>query len=137
MELMYTLSEIDIAAKGLLDHIAEKKCLVFHGEMGAGKTTLISTLCNLLGVEGNCSSPTFSIINEYSTSSGKVIYHIDLYRLKDEQEAIAAGVEDCVLSGNYCFVEWPERASELFFTQTVHCFLSVMNTDSRKLKIIM
>lgn len=137
MELMYSLSEINIAAQWLLDHIGDKKCLVFHGEMGAGKTTLISTLCTLLGAEGNTSSPTFSIINEYSTSSVKVIYHIDLYRLKDEQEAIAAGVEDCILSGDYCFVEWPERASGLFLTNTVNCFLSVINADSRKLSIIL
>jgi tRNA threonylcarbamoyladenosine biosynthesis protein TsaE len=86
-----------------------------------------------LGVEQKVSSPTFSIINEYKTKVGESIYHIDLYRLKDEEEAIRAGVEECLYSGNMCFVEWPERALAMFPADTVYLNFEVLAEQKRKI----
>jgi tRNA threonylcarbamoyladenosine biosynthesis protein TsaE len=102
--------------------------------MGAGKTTFIHALCELKGVKDVVGSPTFSIINEYSFAGG-MIYHIYLYRLKDEEEAMRAGVEDCLYSDHTCFVEWPEKASGIFPSDTVHVFIEVINSDTRYLTI--
>ncbi len=137
MDLIYTLEDIKIAANWLLNNIKEATCLAFYGEMGVGKTTLINQVCKELGAASNFSSPTFSIINEYVTMDNNTIYHIDLYRLKDEMEVIAAGVEDCMFSGCYCFVEWPERAAGLFPINHVKCHLTILDVNTRKLSIIM
>lgn len=131
----FHIDELEHASKWLIDISNSKKCFAFHGEMGTGKTTLISAICRQLGVIKSLSSPTFSIINEYVTSSGETIYHIDLYRLKNEQEAIAAGVEDCIYSNKYCFVEWPERAMGLFPEETIHCYLERSGASSRNLQL--
>jgi tRNA threonylcarbamoyladenosine biosynthesis protein TsaE len=88
--------------------------------MGTGKTTFIAALCRAKGVQSIPSSPTFSLINEYTLMSGDPIYHIDLYRLRDEEEAREAGVEDCLFSGNFCLVEWPEKAPGIFPENTLH-----------------
>jgi tRNA threonylcarbamoyladenosine biosynthesis protein TsaE len=108
----------------------------FHGEMGAGKTTIIEVLCRARGVKESMGSPTFSIINEYSfEENGKerIIYHIDLYRLKDEEEILQAGVEDCVYSSQICFVEWPEKAPELFDGTAAHVYIETIDETHRKL----
>ncbi len=135
MELNYKLTDISNTAKWFLDNTSTSKCFAFHGEMGAGKTTFINTVCMLLGVRNGLSSPTFSIINEYVQDSGKSIYHIDLYRLKDEAEAVVAGVEDCLYSGNYCFVEWPEKAPGIFPTDVIHVYIHTIDTDTRNIKL--
>jgi len=132
MELIFNIADLSNAANWLLENIKTQKCVAFHGEMGAGKTTFITAICRHLGAGGDINSPTFSIINEYKMPTS-IIYHIDLYRLKNEQEAILAGVEDCLTSGNYCFVEWPERAQGLFPEGTAQCYLTLINMDTRKL----
>ncbi len=135
MEFLYSIEEINLAAKWLLEQAGNSKVIAFHGELGAGKTTLISVICGELGVKDTVSSPTFSIINIYETESGSRLYHLDLYRLKSEQEAIEAGIEECVESGSFCFVEWPERFPDLF-TGEMHCYLSHAGSTKRKLEII-
>lgn len=135
MELNYHLNEISVVAERFISLIDDKKNFAFHGEMGAGKTTFITAVCQLLGAKDSFSSPTFSIINEYGTNGGTSIYHIDLYRLKDAAEAVTAGVEDCLYSGSYCFVEWPERAPVIFPEDTVHCHISAVGDHERMLKI--
>ncbi len=135
MEVIFSLDKIEEAAKTFLSVIAEYKVFALHGEMGAGKTTFVHAVCEAEGVRHNISSPTFSIINEYHTLSGKIIYHIDLYRLKDEREALQAGVEDCLFSGNKCFVEWPDKAPDIFPEDTLHLIISVVDMNTRKLKI--
>jgi tRNA threonylcarbamoyladenosine biosynthesis protein TsaE len=138
MEIEFTLSEIKRVAGKLWTAIADKKVLAFHGSMGAGKTTFIHALCDVKGVKDVVGSPTFSIINEYiymENSQAKKIYHIDLYRLKDEQEAIRAGVEDCLYSDHICFVEWPEKAPGLFPDDTIHVFIELVDDNTRSLKI--
>jgi tRNA threonylcarbamoyladenosine biosynthesis protein TsaE len=135
MELIFTLDEIREAAKKMLDATANYSVFALHGEMGAGKTTFVHAVCEAAGVKDNISSPTFSIINQYTTQNGQIIYHIDLYRLKDEEEAIQAGVEDCLYSGNTCFVEWPEKAPDIFPVNTLHLTITAIDTNTRKLKI--
>lgn len=132
MDLNFSLNDIKIAATQLLKEAAAKTVLAFHGDMGAGKTTFIHALCEVMGVKGAVSSPTFSIINQYDTAAGKTIYHMDLYRLKDEQEALNAGVEDCLYSGNLCLVEWPEKAPGIFPDDTLHITISSTGANSRK-----
>ena len=135
MDVSFSLNKINEAAGKFLKAIAGKNIIALHGEMGAGKTTFVHAVCNMLGVKNSVSSPTFSIINEYKSAEGKTIYHIDLYRLKNEQEAINAGVEDCLNSGNICMVEWPEIAPALFPDDTVHCYISITGDSERKLVI--
>ncbi len=135
MVVNFTLTDIDQAAIKFIDAIKQNKVVAFHGEMGAGKTTFINAVCRLLQVKDMISSPTFSIINEYTTSNERVVFHIDLYRLKDEAEAIAAGVEECIQSNSYCFVEWPEKAIGIFPPDTLHCYLTSTGNNERKLLI--
>ena len=135
MDVNFSLENINEAATTFLASIGERKVIALHGQMGAGKTTFVHALCDALKVHDTVSSPTFSIINEYNAAEAGVIYHIDLYRLKDEQEAINAGVEDCFYSGNLCLVEWPEITPALFPDDTVHCYLSVSGDKERKLVI--
>ena len=135
MELIFNIADIQGAASSFLEASKLPGVFAFHGEMGAGKTTFIHALCDRLQVTSRVSSPTFSIINEYSSPSGR-IFHIDLYRLRDEQEALRAGVEDCLYSGETCFVEWPQRAPGIFPPQTTHFQLTVHGEGTRKLSSI-
>lgn len=95
-------------AKELLRLGANIKVWLFYGEMGSGKTTLIKVLCSLLKVEDLVSSPTFAIVNEYRSGAGKV-FHFDFYRIRNEAEAYEIGTEEYFYSGEYCFIEWPEK----------------------------
>ena len=135
MDVVFILSDIKNAAEQFLAAAGTTSIFAFHGEMGAGKTTFIHALCEVMDVKDTIASPTFSIINQYATNSGKTVYHIDLYRLKDEQEAINTGVEDCLYSGNTCFVEWPEKAPGIFPDDTLHVTITSINTNTRKLQI--
>lgn len=135
MVVDFKLENIEETAQAFLSAIKPKKVIAFHGEMGAGKTTFIHAVCNEMEVENAISSPTFSIINEYSLPNGSTIFHMDLYRLKDEEEAINAGVEDALYSGDLCLVEWPEKAPGIFPTDTVHCYLTSVSDNERKLQI--
>ena len=138
MEIEYSLDEIKKTATWLWKQYPAGRVFAFHGEMGAGKTTFIHALCEVKAVRDVVSSPTFSIINEYvyeEAGNEKAIFHIDLYRLKDEEEAMRAGVEDCLYSDHICLVEWPERAPGLFPAGTIHLRLEVQDGSRRKLKI--
>lgn len=135
MVVEFSLDKIKEAAQAFVAAIENRKVIAFHGEMGAGKTTFITALCHALGVTNAVSSPTFSIINEYRSAGGERIYHMDLYRLKDETEATNAGVEDAIYSGDLCLVEWPEKAPGIFPPDTVHCYLQSVAGNQRKLQI--
>ncbi|MBK8365805.1 MAG: tRNA (adenosine(37)-N6)-threonylcarbamoyltransferase complex ATPase subunit type 1 TsaE [Bacteroidetes bacterium] len=106
-------SELASAAKSLINFAGEVKVWIFKGEMGAGKTTFIRYICQELEVVENVSSPTFSIINEYSCKNGELVYHFDFYRIEKEQEAVDIGCEEYFYSGNICLVEWPEKILNL------------------------
>ena len=135
MEVIFSLQEINEVAKKVIAVMGDKKILALHGQMGAGKTTFTHAFCDALGVTDVVNSPTFSIINQYQTNDGEIIYHLDLYRLKDEEEAINAGVEDCLYSGNICLVEWPERIPTIFPEDTLHIKLEVLNATQRKISL--
>jgi tRNA threonylcarbamoyladenosine biosynthesis protein TsaE len=134
MEWTFNLTEIDQMARVFWNAFPNKKIYAFQGNMGAGKTSFIRALCGLKKVKETVGSPTFSIINEYSSTSG-IIYHLDLYRLKDEEEAIRAGVEDCLYSGEICLVEWPDRAPGIFPSDTLGIKLEMLDPDTRKLQV--
>lgn len=137
MELIFALDNIKDAAAGFWKQAAGKKVFAFHGTMGAGKTTFIHALCDAKGVKDVVSSPTFSIINEYqyeSAGSLQPLFHMDLYRLKDEEEARQAGAEDVLYSGQLCLVEWPEKAPGIFPDDTVHVFIEPSDNTTRKLR---
>ena len=135
MELIFNLEQIKDAAKKLLMTVPGQKVFALHGEMGAGKTTFIHALCEVMGVSDVVTSPTFSIINQYRMVSGETVYHMDLYRIKDGNEAVNAGMEDCLYSGNTCLVEWPERAPGIFPAETLHLTISSVDANTRKLQI--
>lgn len=133
MQLTYTLQTINEAAKQFWQAAGNAKVFALHGNMGAGKTTLVHALCVVKGVKDVVGSPTFSLINEYRGATGNIIYHLDLYRLETEEEAIRAGVEDCLFSGEICLVEWPEKAGHLFPDDTVHVKIDWVDDKTRKL----
>jgi tRNA threonylcarbamoyladenosine biosynthesis protein TsaE len=138
MEWTFSLDNIDRIAKECWKETEGKTVLAFHGPMGAGKTTFIHALCGVKAVKDVVGSPTFSIINEYvydCEGTKRVLFHMDLYRIKDEEEAARAGVEDALYSGNTCLVEWPERAAGLFPDHTVHAYIEVVDGETRRLKI--
>lgn len=110
----YTQSELDLVASSLLEEGRGLPIWLFEGAMGAGKTTLIKVICEKLGVISNVHSPTFGVVNEYITGQGKAVFHFDCYRLKDEEEAMDIGIEEYFDSGDYCFVEWPEKIESLW-----------------------
>jgi tRNA threonylcarbamoyladenosine biosynthesis protein TsaE len=108
------LSELDSVAKQLLKLGRSTPVWLFNGSMGVGKTTLIKKLCDQLQVTSTVQSPTFAIVNEYETTHQKVVYHFDFYRIKNENEAYDIGVEEYLYSGDYCFIEWPEKIESLW-----------------------
>lgn len=110
-------------ARVILQGYPEARLLAFHGDLGAGKTTLIKAMGQVLGVADAMSSPTFALVNEYRSGAGDPVYHFDLYRLKDAAELDAIGFSEYVDSGNYCFIEWPQLAEELLPPGTLHVTL--------------
>ena len=138
MDSLLSIDELDAFAHRFWNQLPDAKVILFHGDLGAGKTTLIGALCRAKGVLDAVSSPTFSIINEYAYKEHGVLknlYHIDLYRLKNEEEAAQAGVEDCIYSGALCLVEWPERAPQLFDEAVMHVVLEPVSATERCIRI--
>ena len=129
--IINSVKEIRRVAEKLLAFCDNTRVITFNGEIGAGKTTLIIALCELLATEDIVNSPTFSIVNVYEGQS--VIYHMDLYRLEDIEEAIAIGIEEYLDSNDYCFIEWPEILAPIledFNTITVD--IQIINEHSRQ-----
>lgn len=123
-----TLSDLPLASKQLIQAFGNKKVIAFKGEMGVGKTTLIKAICEELGVKQTISSPTFSIVNEYLSSSGKKIYHFDFYRINKISEAYDMGYEEYFYSDAYCFIEWPEKVEELMPEDVLKVNISVKDS---------
>ncbi len=132
MELTYKLQELDVAVNYILSN-TKSKTLLFYGEMGAGKTTLIKELVKALGVHDVASSPTFSLVNHYESDEGAV-YHFDFYRIEDETEALDIGLEDYLESGAWNLIEWPEKIENLLGDNTQKLHIMADSKDTRKLK---
>lgn len=132
MKIEFSLNAINFVAQQVLEQ-NPKKVILFNGEMGAGKTTLIKALCKALKVKDSISSPTFSLANEYETTNGEPVYHFDFYRLKSEEEALDFGVEDYLYSGNYCFLEWPEKIQNLIPEEHTTIEIRVLENGNREL----
>ncbi len=134
-----SLSKIEIAAKLFLNKLKEKnktnKCIAFYGEMGVGKTTFIKAICKELGVIDVVNSPTFSIINEYTTQKEKIIYHFDFYRIKNIEEIFNIGYEEYFYSESLCFIEWPEKIKTLLPENYIAVYIKETRNGSRTLKI--
>ncbi len=113
--IIKNITDIDRAAKCFIEKLGDKyKIFAFYASMGAGKTTFTTAICKLLGVENDAiSSPTFSIVNEYQTNKGDMIYHFDFYRINKIEEAFDIGFYDYIDSGNFCFIEWAENIEEI------------------------
>ena len=132
MTITFSIEQLDLVAKQILEQ-NPSKVLLFNGEMGAGKTTLIKKLCENLGVNEPTSSPTFSLVNEYYTTNNQYIYHFDCYRLKTEIEALDMGIDEYLYSGYWCFIEWAEKISNLIQEQHSVITIEVLADGNRKL----
>jgi tRNA threonylcarbamoyladenosine biosynthesis protein TsaE len=138
VEIIYTVEQLPQTAAAFWTMAAEANVIAFHGGLGSGKTTFIHALCDARQVKDVVGSPTFSIINEYffkEDGQTKKIFHIDLYRLLDAEEAIQAGVEDCLYSDHICLIEWPEKIATLLPPDTLHVFIEAVSDRTRKLRI--
>lgn len=122
-----SIKTIKIAARQFIQQIGANTVFAFNGTMGAGKTTFIKSICQELGVTDTVNSPTFSIVNEYKTNDGKIIYHFDCYRINNLDQALEIGIEEYLYSGNLCFIEWAENIAALLPD-------SVVNFDIKELE---
>lgn len=134
MEIIFSLNEINEVAQQILEK-KPNKVLLFHGEMGAGKTTLIKALAKCLGVKDATSSPTFSLVNEYQLDKNILIYHFDFYRLKNEIEALDMGADEYFYSGHWCFIEWAEKISNLLPENYSTISISINQDGKRRLNL--
>jgi tRNA threonylcarbamoyladenosine biosynthesis protein TsaE len=126
-----SLDNIHEAAKQFIKNMGNGNIFAFYGKMGAGKTTFIKAICEELGVEDVITSPTFAIVNEYTTKGGEPIYHFDFYRIKKIEEVYDLGYEDYFDSGHLCFLEWPELIKDLLPEDTTRVTISVEEDGSR------
>ena len=133
MEIVYSLADIEVIVKNVWEKGKHNRIWAFYAEMGCGKTTFIHALCKLLLVEDAVSSPTYAIINEYNSQIVGKVYHSDWYRLKDEEEAINAGVDDMLSSGNLCLIEWPEKAEGLLDNHTFKLQINIIDHQTRRI----
>jgi len=108
-----SLNTIHKTAQEFIELIGENTVFAFNGKMGAGKTTFIKAVCEMLGVKETVNSPTFSIVNEYEGTNGRIIFHFDCYRINKVQEALDFGAEEYLYSGNLCFIEWSENIAPI------------------------
>lgn len=130
----YSIEEVNNIAKDLISN-AKYKILLFFGEMGVGKTTLIKEICKELGTNDVISSPTFSLVNEYRSESNTVIYHFDFYRIEDEEEAYDIGIEDYFDSNAWCLIEWPENIENLLPLNATKVRLTHLENGFRNIQL--
>ncbi len=134
MEFIFSLEDIASVAEKVVAQNPQK-VILFHGEMGAGKTTFIKHLCKALGITEATSSPTFSLVNEYQTIDNQIVYHFDFYRLKQETEALDMGADDYFYSGNWCFIEWAEQIPNLIPDEHSVITIQVLADGKRQLQL--
>lgn len=130
-----TPEEMDAIAPDVINAIGNSRVVAMDAPMGAGKTTLVKAICKALGTSSVVNSPTFAIINDYGLPDGKALYHFDLYRLKNINEAFNMGFDEYFYSGNYCFVEWPAIAEDILPDDTKTLRISVEEDGTRVITI--
>ena len=135
MKIEFSLHQIEETAHKIIENNPEK-VILFNGEMGAGKTTFIKALCQNLGVENPTSSPTFSLVNEYETSSDELVYHFDMYRLKNQSEALDMGIDEYLYSGNWCFIEWADKIPDLIPENHSVITITQLENGNRLLELV-
>ena len=133
MKQRYNLEDLPKIAKNIILNV-KHKTLLFYGDMGVGKTTLIKEIVKQLGVLDIASSPTFSLVNEYESKLGEKIYHFDFYRIESEEEAFDFGIEEYLYNNNWCFIEWPEKVENLLPLNSVAIFLKEDNNNQRTIQ---
>jgi tRNA threonylcarbamoyladenosine biosynthesis protein TsaE len=126
-----SLNDLAAISKSLISEMGNERIFAFEGKMGAGKTTLIKSVCETLGVEDIVSSPTFSLVNVYNDKNGNNVYHFDFYRIKKLEEVFDIGYEEYFYSGDYCLVEWPEMVKKLMPETYVLVTIEVDNSENR------
>ena len=131
--IIYSIDEIEDVAKKLLSLNLNSKIYILDGVMGSGKTTLIKSIVEKLGINGIANSPTFSIINEYS--NGDKIYHFDFYRIKNKNELLDIGIDEYVNGKNICFIEWPDLVVDMLPKNYNTLKLEVVSNNERRLTI--
>jgi tRNA threonylcarbamoyladenosine biosynthesis protein TsaE len=124
------------AVKRLLKISGEKRLFAFYGPLGSGKTTIIKAICRELGAADPVSSPSFTIVNEYRTVSGEILYHIDFYRIRKLEEVFDFGIEEYFDSGSWCFMEWPELIEEILPPGTFKIRILVGKKEERILELV-
>lgn len=130
-----SLADINEAAKTFVENMGDGKVFAFYGKMGAGKTTFVKAVCECLGVDDVITSPTFAIVNEYtSATTGDAIYHFDFYRIKKLEEVYDMGYEDYFYSGSLCFLEWPEQIEDLLPEDATKVTIEETEDGSRVVK---
>jgi tRNA threonylcarbamoyladenosine biosynthesis protein TsaE len=134
MNKNYTLEDLPTIASEIIASVKSKQ-LLFYGEMGAGKTTLIKEICNQLDVLDTISSPTFSLVNEYKTSKNIKVFHFDFYRIEDEEEALDMGIEEYFDTKNWCLIEWPKNIKNLLPLDAVQIYLSILDKGQRNIQL--
>ncbi len=137
MTEIFDLNNIQQPARQFINLFDRYSVFAFYGSMGAGKTTFIKAVCEILGVKDTVNSPTFSIINEYEAADGRVLYHFDCYRINKLQEAIDLGAEDYFYSGKICFIEWPEKIEALLPDSTVKVNIQEVENGIREIEMIL
>jgi len=132
MEIRITdIDHIREAAREFIEHIGDRRVFAFYGKMGAGKTTFVKAICEELGVDDVITSPTFAIINEYTSAKDDTIFHFDFYRIKKLEEVYDMGYEDYFYSGALCFIEWPELIEEILPDDAVRVSITEQDDGSR------
>ena len=134
MNIIFSIDQLNEVAQQIIAN-NPKKVILFHGEMGVGKTTLIKQLCKTLGVTGATSSPTFSLVNEYVANNNQLVYHFDFYRLNNEVEALDMGIDDYLYSSNWCFIEWAEKIPNLIPETHSVITISLLTDGKRSLTL--
>ena len=130
----YSISELNHIAKEIIA-TTKSKTLLFYGEMGVGKTTLIKEICKELGIEDVANSPTFSLVNEYHTTKSEIVYHFDFYRIEDENEAYDIGIEDYFYANAWCLIEWPQNIENLLPLESTEIHISTLENGDRNIQL--
>lgn len=125
------INDLERSALEFLEHIGDASVIAFYGAMGAGKTTFITALCKVLGVKDVVNSPTFTIVNEYLSGTGRAIYHFDFYRINKLSEVMDIGFDEYIYSDGLCLIEWPEKIEELLPEDTLRVYMTVEGDDLR------